>query len=193
MPEFEEKSSLSAIADETSVEAPDGVEDECESVAGDAAVSNEERSRYALKRGRMPASAAQKKVNQKIVRIDEVCQDAIGTRKGRPSVVQKSTTVVEKSTTAVAEKNTNGGRRSCEEAACQCGKRVEKSAKHEDTQECVTHKCACGPVCKFIKKFLRFFGLCKGSKCERQQPRAYHHRSRPQRKSGARDGNRQAN
>jgi hypothetical protein len=186
MPEFEEKSSF-AIADETSIEAPSGAGDGCMSVVGGVTMSNEERSRCALKRGRMPASAAQKKANQKVVHIDEVCQDAIGTRKDKPSVVRKSTTIV--------EKNMNSGKKSCSETACQCNKHAEKSAKHENGhgQKCAPCKCEGGMFRKFVKKFLCFFGLCKDVKREQQQPRACRHRSRTQRRSGTRDGNRQVN
>ncbi|MDR2436292.1 MAG: hypothetical protein LBD33_03230 [Puniceicoccales bacterium] len=191
MPEFKEKKELSTGVDEVSAETPPIVK-ECEGAA-EATMSDEERSRCALKRGRMPVSAVQKKTNQKTVCIDDVCKDAIGSRKNEQSVVQKSTTVV--------EENMNNNKKSDGEAACCRDKRAEKSPKREDKrpQKCLPCECPGGALRRFVKKFLCFFGLCKSPKCEQQElkplpPRPYRHRSRNQRKSsGARDGNRQVN
>jgi hypothetical protein len=189
MPEFKEKKELSTGVGEASAETPPNAK-ECEGVA-EAPVSDEERSRCALKRGRMPVSAVQKKVNQKTVCIGDVCKDAIGSRKNEQSVVQKSTIVV--------EKNMNNNKKDGDGAACCCDKRSEKSLKCEDKrpQKCLPCKCPGGVLRKFVKKFLCFFGLCKSPKCEQREskpPRPYRHRSRNQRKSnGVRDSNRQVN
>ncbi|MDR2720994.1 MAG: hypothetical protein LBB15_01755 [Puniceicoccales bacterium] len=188
MPEFEEKKELSADVDKVSAGSSSDI-GECDGVKK-IAMSDEERSRCALKRGRMPISAAQKKANQKVVCIDDVCKDAIGSRKNEQSVVQKSTIVV--------EKNMNDSKKNGEGAVCCCSKRAEKPLKHENKRSQKYSPCECsgGLIHRFTKKILRFFGLCKSIKCEeRESPsRPYRHRSRNQRKSsGVRDGNHQIN
>jgi hypothetical protein len=102
MPEFKEESDLSVIDGEAPFEARlDIAKEESESVAAENAanrvLSDEERVRCALKRGRLPASAVQK-ANLKSVCVGDVCKDAIGTRKNWQTTVQKLTAVVEKNT-----------------------------------------------------------------------------------------------
>jgi hypothetical protein len=101
MPEFKEESGLSAVDGEAPFEADSNIgEEESESIAAENAanpvLSDEERTRCALKRDRLPASAVQKKANSKSVCVDDVCKDAIGVRKNGQTPLQKSTAAVEK-------------------------------------------------------------------------------------------------
>ncbi|MDR1255486.1 MAG: hypothetical protein LBJ94_00970 [Puniceicoccales bacterium] len=192
MPEFEEENDATVVADEVFVEAQtDTGEDERDSLSDggmvSANMSEEERSRCALKRGRMPATVVQKKANKQSVSIDDVRNDAIGTRKD----VQKSTTIVEKNMNSNNKSDGSGG-------ACSCKKRGERSAgtkgakdKYPPKQEPCECECKCGIVCKFFKKLLGIFGL--GKKCEKCEPKPsqYRRRAHSQRKSSPRSNSRQ--
>lgn len=191
MPEFEEESNLSVVAGGVSVEIKSDAAarvhgDESTDTVEGVTASEEERARYALKRGRMPISVMQKKTSQKSVSVDDVCKDAIGTRKNEPAAVHKSTTIV--------EKDMNNNKREKENRDhCSCRKHGEKSliVKEKGSQKEDSCKCKDGVLCKLVKKILHFFGLRK--KCEQceQRPRQYRRRSYNQRKSNGRNGHRQ--
>jgi hypothetical protein len=191
MPEFEEESNLSVVAGGVSVEIKSDTAarahgDESTDTVESVTASEEERARCALKRGRMPVSVAQKKTSQKSVSVDDVCKDAIGTRKNEPAAVHKSTTVVENDMNKREKENRD---------FCGCRKHGEKpiTMKEKGPQKQDSCKCKDGALRKLIKKILHFFGLRK--KCEQceheQKPRQYRRRSYNQRKGNGRNGHRQ--
>jgi hypothetical protein len=191
MPEFEEESNLSVVAGGVSVEIKSDTAarahgDESTDTVENVTTSEEERARCALKRGRMPASVVQKKTSQKSVSVDDVCKDAIGTRKNEPAAVHKSTTIVEKDMN-------NNKREKGNRDSCSCRKHGERSItmKEKGSQKQDLCKCKDGALRKLIKKILHFFGLHK--KCEQceQKPRQYRRRSYNQRKSNGRSSHRQ--
>jgi hypothetical protein len=193
MPEFKEESDLSVVDGETSFEVrSDIAEEESESMAAENAanpvLSDEERARCALKRGRLPVSAVQKKANSKFVCVDDVCKDAIGTRKNGQTAVQKSTAIVEKNTNS-SKKDSNRADRSCKKHA----ENVDADQEDERPSKCTSCECKCGVFGRFIKKVLSFLGLRKeGERCE-QKPRQYRRRSHNQRRGNSHNSSHSTN